>query len=101
MPARARASREYSDAHRKARKKLLPYAIGTYCPCGMSGSCTHKKCDGLMTDPKRMDCDDIVPIVLGGSHDISNKRIVCAHCNRSAGATLGNLLRAKHSSRDW
>ena len=99
MPARARASREYSSEHRKARKTLLPYAIGTYCPCGMSG-CTHG-CDGLMSNPARMDCDDIVPIVLGGTHDITNKRIICSHCNRSAGATLGNQLRGWRASRDW
>jgi hypothetical protein len=91
MPARNRASREYSVAHRNARKKLLPHAYDTPCPL----------CGHIMYEGQALDCDDIVPIVMGGTHDINNKRITHASCNRSAGATLGNQLRAKHASRDW
>ena len=91
MPARARASREYSSEHRKARKALLPYAYGNPCP----------KCGLLMLYGQALDCDDIVPLVLGGTHDISNKQMTHSRCNRSAGATLGNQLRGNRASRDW
>ena len=91
MPARARASREYSSEHRKHRKTLLPYAYGMPCPL----------CGQIMQEWQPLDCDDIVPIVLGGTHDISNKRMTHSRCNRSAGATLGNQLRGWRASRDW
>jgi hypothetical protein len=97
MPARNRASRPYSTAHRKARARLLPYALNSWCPCGMAG-CTHR-CDGLMTDPTRMDCDHTTPLVLGGGE--VGDRIICLPCNRSAGAALGNRLRGNRASRDW
>ena len=98
MPARNRASRPYSSAHRKARKALLPYAIGTMCPCCLGQPTTHH-CDGLMTNPARMDLDHSTPIILGGGE--VGDRIICLPCNRSAGATLGNQLRGRTSSRDW
>jgi hypothetical protein len=91
MPARARASREYSAAHRKHRKTLLPYAYGMVCP----------KCGQIMFEGQKLQCDHITPIVLGGTDDISNKQMVHAYCNLSAGATLGNQLRGNRASRDW
>jgi hypothetical protein len=96
MPAYLRTNR-YNQA--KARKRLLPYALNTWCPCGASGYCTHQ-CDGLMTDPSRMDLDHTVPVALGGGA-VPGDRIICSHCNRSSGATLGNRMRGNRSSRDW
>jgi len=95
MPALGR--REYSAAHRKHRAHLLPYAIGTWCPCGQAG-CTHH-CDGLMTNPQRMDLDHTLAVILGGGE--VGDRIICRACNRSAGATLGNQLRGNRASRNW
>ena len=70
--------------HQRIRARLLPLAIGTWCPLRLPG------CDGLMVDPKRMDLDHSTPRVLGGVH---GDRITCRHCNRSSGATLGNRMR--------
>jgi len=95
MPARLRTD---PNRQQKRRKQLLPSALNTYCPCGMGG-CTHR-CDGLMTNPQRMDCDHSVPVVLGGG-GTPGDRIICSTCNRSAGATLGNQLRGNRASRDW
>lgn len=95
MPALGR--REYSAAHRRERTRLIPYATGTWCPCGETG-CNHQ-CDGLMLDTSRMDLDHTLAVVLGG-HEVGD-RIICSPCNRSAGATLGNRLRATRGSRDW
>lgn len=95
MPATNR--REYSAAHRRRRAHLLPYALNTWCPCGQAG-CTHR-CDGLMTNPKRMDLDHSTPVILGGGE--VGDRIICMPCNRSAGATLGNRLRDGNPSRNW
>jgi len=36
--------------------------------------------------------DHVIPVVLGGSHDMSNLRPACSRCNSSAGASLGNRL---------
>lgn len=88
-PARNRASRPYSAAHRKARKALLPYAIGTLCPL----------CGQVMEDWQALDLDHATPLVLGGGE--VGDRITHATCNRSLGATLGNRMRGNHASRDW
>lgn len=37
----------------------------------------------------------IVPVCLGGSHDLSNLRPEHSRCNSSAGASLGNKLRPR------
>jgi 5-methylcytosine-specific restriction endonuclease McrA len=39
--------------------------------------------------------DHVVPVVLGGSHDLSNLRPCCAHHNFSFGASVGNRLRPR------
>jgi 5-methylcytosine-specific restriction endonuclease McrA len=39
--------------------------------------------------------DHVIPAVLGGGHDLANLRPCCSHCNSSAGATIGNRLRAR------
>lgn len=96
MPARQRTSRTYSAKHRAARKRLLPHALGTMCPC-CEGRKTKHNCDGLMTDPARMDCDHSRPVVLGGGE--AGDRIICLPCNRSAGATLGNQMRSRTQAK--
>jgi 5-methylcytosine-specific restriction endonuclease McrA len=82
--------------HRLTRKRLLLRALNTWCPLRLPG------CDGLMVDPSRMDLDHTIPRALGGTR---GDRIVCRHCNRSAGATLGNQMRqqvrAYVHSRQW
>jgi 5-methylcytosine-specific restriction endonuclease McrA len=39
--------------------------------------------------------DHVVAVVLGGTHDLSNLRPCCQHCNSSAGASVGNRLRPR------
>lgn len=36
--------------------------------------------------------DHIVPVALGGTHDIRNLRPACGRCNSSTGASLGNRM---------
>ena len=36
--------------------------------------------------------DHLVPVALGGTHDLSNLLPACSRCNSSAGASLGNRL---------
>ncbi|HET6914750.1 MAG TPA: hypothetical protein VFH56_01540 [Acidimicrobiales bacterium] len=87
MPALARAKRNpYGSEHQKRRKALLPAAQGTPCPARYSPNC-----DGIMTVPSRMHLDHSTPLALGGVH---GDRIICAPCNLSSGAALGNRLRA-------
>lgn len=95
MPATARRHHHpYGAAHRRSRAALLPQAIGTPCPAHYSPHCT-----GLMTNPRLMHLDHTVPLALGGQH---GDRIICAPCNLSAGATLGNRLRAQTNRiRPW
>ncbi|HET6877728.1 MAG TPA: HNH endonuclease signature motif containing protein [Jatrophihabitans sp.] len=71
--------------HRKLRARLLPAAIGTPCPLGVSPHCT-----GLMTDPSRMQLDHIVERANGGPTTEANCRIVCTPCNQRRGSQLGN-----------
>lgn len=37
--------------------------------------------------------DHVVPVALGGTHDLGNLRPACGHCNSSTGASMGNRLR--------
>jgi hypothetical protein len=85
----------YDHKHRRQRRILIPRALGTWCPVG------GLKCDGLMTDPTRMDIGHILAVVLGGTDDIQNKRVECSTCNRGAGGVLGNRLKSRRASRDW
>jgi len=88
MPARARTNGQgspYDHTHRKRRAAMVRAALGTPCPARYSRNCT-----GLMTNPRLMHLDHSTPLALGGVH---GDRIICAPCNTSAGATLGNRLR--------
>jgi hypothetical protein len=84
-------------AHQAMRRRLIPTALGTPCPGPWTGP-RSKHCTGLMTDPRRMDLDDRVPRVFGGSTTTTGGRICCTPCNRGHGARLGNRLRA-HTRR--
>jgi 5-methylcytosine-specific restriction endonuclease McrA len=48
------------------------------------------RCGGYATT-----VDHVVAVVLGGTHDLSNLRPACGHCNSSTGAALGNRLRPR------
>jgi 5-methylcytosine-specific restriction endonuclease McrA len=39
--------------------------------------------------------DHIIPVVLGGGHDLTNLRPACSSCNSSTGASIGNRLRPR------
>ena len=39
--------------------------------------------------------DHVVPVVLGGTHDLANLRPACSSCNSSTGASVGNRLRPR------
>lgn len=39
--------------------------------------------------------DHVIPVCLGGTHDLSNLRPAHSRCNSSAGASLGNRLRPR------
>jgi hypothetical protein len=96
MPRGTTTERGLGYDHQRRRAALLPAAIGTHCPLGVSPRCT-----GLMTDPRLMQLDHSTPRALGGTR---GDRIVCASCNASAGATLGNQLRAgthRRKTREW
>jgi 5-methylcytosine-specific restriction endonuclease McrA len=43
--------------------------------------------------------DHVVAVVLGGTHDLSNLRPCCQHCNSSTGASVGNRLRPRRPGR--
>jgi len=89
----------YGYAHKQARKALLPWALGTRCPCRTAEHWKHR-CDGVMTDPARMDLDHTLARALGGGD--AGDRLICSPCNRSAGARLGNRLRlGVRASRAW
>jgi len=39
--------------------------------------------------------DHILPVALGGGHDLGNLRPACGSCNSSTGASMGNRLRPR------
>jgi 5-methylcytosine-specific restriction endonuclease McrA len=43
--------------------------------------------------------DHVIAVVLGGTHDLSNLRPCCQHCNSSTGASVGNRLRPRRPGR--
>ncbi len=88
----------YGPEHRRVRATLIPQALNTVCPCCWGAQHTHR-CDGLMINPARMDLDHSTALILGGTG--AGDRIICQPCNRSAGARLGNYLRAHPISEEW
>ena len=58
------------------------------------------RCGGLATT-----ADHIVPLALGGSHDVANLRACCGRCNSSIGNEARLYLAARRrigrSSRRW
>lgn len=91
-------ARGLGAAHQRLRRQLLPAALGTRCPGPWAGP-RSTRCTGLMTDPARMDLDDRVPRVYGGTSYTTGARICCRPCNRGHGARLGNRLRARRTPR--
>lgn len=107
MPARVRRSaaslqnNPYGRAHQAERQALLPHAYGQPCP----GPCGRTMHAGM-----RLDLDHVPPLALHHHTPGSgccHGRIVCARCNRAAGARLGNRLRRqriisqRQPSRRW
>jgi 5-methylcytosine-specific restriction endonuclease McrA len=46
--------------------------------------------------------DDVIPVVLGGTHHLENLRPACQRCNYRTGAAVGNRLRGQTASyRPW
>jgi len=54
--------------------------------------------------------DHVLPVVLGGGHELANLVPACQRCNYSRGATVGNRIRGSrpvvvrqpfHTSRRW
>jgi 5-methylcytosine-specific restriction endonuclease McrA len=49
--------------------------------------------------------DHLLPLRLGGSHDVTNLRAMCVRCNSQGGADLTNALKAQRrlgrQSRHW
>jgi 5-methylcytosine-specific restriction endonuclease McrA len=43
--------------------------------------------------------DHAIPVVLGGTHDLSNLRPACSPCNSSTGASMGNRLGPPRGNR--
>jgi 5-methylcytosine-specific restriction endonuclease McrA len=39
--------------------------------------------------------DHVVPVALGGTHELSNLRPACSSCNSSTGASMGNRLQPR------
>jgi hypothetical protein len=79
----------YSEAHRRARARLLPQAYNTDCPL----------CERIMLRGQELDLDHSVPYVINPGS--AGDRIVHAQCNRSAGGRLGNERRKFRPSRQW
>jgi len=58
--------------------------------------------DGIPHHAVELEVDHVVPVALGGT-DSHGLRVLCQHCNRSAGAKLGNALHLapRRHSRVW
>jgi HNH endonuclease len=86
------AQRGYGWDHRTARHAALAaFVNGTPCP----------RCGQPMHLGQHLDYDHLTPIALGGIN--SPKVLSHRHCNRAAGARLGNKLKAarQRTSRRW
>jgi 5-methylcytosine-specific restriction endonuclease McrA len=90
--------------HQKRRAALAP-PTGQPCPCFGCARHPGAYCRAPMW-PSNSDADHLTPRALGGND--SPLRWLCRSCNRSRGATLGNLLRtgrtptqAPRATRRW
>jgi hypothetical protein len=85
--------RGLGGGHQALRERLLKSAYGTLCPGPWQGR-RSANCTGTMTDRRRMDLDDRIPRIYGGTSTTTGARICCSPCNRGAGAALGNRRRS-------
>lgn len=84
---RTTTQRGLGHRHQALRRALLPHAYGTPCP----------RCGRLMLHGQELDLDHVeLPRALGGRPGTG--RMAHRHCNRSAGARLGNALRAARAT---
>lgn len=96
---KTRRERGLGHEHDKERARLLPTAIGQYCPYfGID-----PKCVGLMLEGQRLHLDHGHPRALGGRTGDGTGQIAHAACNQRAGARLGRAiqLRRRGTSREW
>jgi 5-methylcytosine-specific restriction endonuclease McrA len=75
--------------YQRNRRAVLEAAGYRCCRCGKAANTA----------------DHIVPLVMGGTHDLSNLRPMCRRCNSSLGAQLTNRLKMAgkvgRQSRRW
>lgn len=93
-PRLSAAERGLGTPHRTDRKRKMAALIdGTRCP----------RCGRPMYRWQHLDLDHVTPRMLGGAG--GQTVLTHRHCNRSAGATLGNRMRgnvrAWPAAREW
>jgi 5-methylcytosine-specific restriction endonuclease McrA len=72
----------YASTLYQRNRRLILEQAGYLCQIRAPG------CTNLATT-----CDHIRPLILGGSHDLTNLRAACVHCNSRGGMQLVNLKR--------
>ena len=84
----------YASTLYQRNRRLVLEAAGYLCQIKAPG------CRGLATT-----CDHIHPLAYGGSHDITNLRAACYHCNSVGGVAIVNrnkaATRVGRRSRAW
>jgi 5-methylcytosine-specific restriction endonuclease McrA len=79
----------YDAKHRAIRNRLLPAAYNTPCPgCGVT-----------MVKGMDLHLDHEEPLAVNPAS--RGSRIICAHCNTSAGGKLGRDRQQLRPSRAW
>jgi 5-methylcytosine-specific restriction endonuclease McrA len=71
--------------HKRLRAILVPAAHGLPCPLGCGRVMDATAPRGA---PNKATLDHVLPLARGGSHDVSNYRVVCHTCNSSRGARV-------------
>jgi hypothetical protein len=72
----ARNRRRTNDRHIKARRSKVIERDGMVCRvCGVLLCCWERSCPG------RAQIDHVIPVALGGQHDVGDLRVICSPCN--------------------
>lgn len=94
------SAEEYFKQDGVIKRKSIPQWVKKAIYFRDRGRCTLCKCDlsGLLSLSEKLNYDHIVPLIKGGTNEVTNIQLLCEHCNKSKG---GNNMKTSNIYESW